>query len=127
MPPTFSAKTKHEMDPLYPVIEPAGKIIEPLPKFSDGTACNVYYHRSTTDTVEDVLRPGWFNHMKETFRSGKQRSVLHLVSCYLGEIETGLVQIDLYLADAPSSFDGNVIMKPVTRFEPAKADKPKAA
>lgn len=48
--------------------------------------------------------------MKETFRSGKQKSVVHLVSCYLGEVETGLVKIDLHLVDAPSSYDGHVIM-----------------
>ena len=105
---TFTAKTKEELYPTYDATPE--RIIEPLPKLHDGTSVNVYFYRSKTDTPEDVLRPGFFNHMKQTFRSGRQKSVLHLVSCFLGEVETGLVQIDLHVVDAPSSYDGHVIM-----------------
>ena len=100
---TFTAKTKDEIDPLYPVTPPTQKILEPLPKMADGTSMNHYYHRSTTDTVEDVLRPGRFDHMKDTFRSGAQKSVVHLVTCLLGEIETGLTRMDIHLWSPPGS------------------------
>ena len=36
---------------------------EPLPHIADGTAINIYYHRSKTDTVREVCRPGRFNFM----------------------------------------------------------------
>jgi hypothetical protein len=122
---TFTAREKQ---PLYPVEDlTPEKITEPLCKFSDGTSINHFYHRSKTDTVEMVTAPGFFNFMRDSFRSGRQKSVVHLVSCFLGEVEEGLTQIDLCLVDAPSSFDGNVIMARVTRFEPVKAVKPKAA
>ena len=87
---------------------------------SDNTAVNHYYHRSKTDTLEDVLRPGFFNFMKENFRSGKQKAVVHLVSCYLGEIEDGLTIIDLNLVDAPAGQNQDVLMAQTKRFDAYK-------
>ena len=43
---------------------------EPLPHIADGTAINIYYHRSKTDSVRDVCRPGRFNFMRDTFPGG---------------------------------------------------------
>ena len=61
-------------------------IREPLSKVSDGTALNHYYHRSKTDSLEDVTAPGYFNWMRDTFRSGFKKGVIHYVSVHLGEI-----------------------------------------
>ena len=49
---------------------------EPLPHLSDGTACNSYYFRSKTNTVRDVCRPGRFDFMRDSFRSGAHKGVV---------------------------------------------------
>ena len=128
--PNFEAKDKQEFQKLYPEYD-AGPAPdrEPLCKMADGTACNHYYMHSKFDTVEMVSMPGYFDFMRDTFRSGKQKGVVHLVSCFLGVIEEGLTQVELQLLDAPSASSGPVVMAVgrVTRFEPVKADKTKAA
>ena len=129
--PNFEAKTKpemaakHEREPLYPTYDATPeKIREPLSKFGDNTAVNHYFYQSATASVEDVCSPGYFDWMRDSFRSGRSKSVIHLVSCYLGTISEGLVVVDLSLIDAPSPSGGPVIMAPVKRFE---AGKTKAA
>ena len=98
-------------------------IREPLSKVSDGTALNHYYHRSKTDSVEDVTAPGYFNWMRDTFRSGFKKGVIHYVSVHLGEIADGLTQVDLHVVDVPATFSQPVIMAVgnVTHFTKAKA------
>ncbi len=128
--PNFEAKEKAEFQKLYPEYNAAPQVErEPLSKMADGTACNHYYMHSKLDTVEMVSMPGYFDFMRDTFRSGKQKGVVHLVSCYLGEIGDGLTQVELQLLDAPSPSGGPVIMAvgPVTRFAPVEVPKDKAA
>ncbi len=121
---TFTAKTKpemaakHEREPLYPTYDATPeKIREPLSKFGDNTAVNHYFFQSATASVEDVCSPGSFNWMRDSFRRGRSKNVIHLVSCYLGNIPEGLTQVDLSLVDAPSASSGPVTMAPVKRFE----------
>ena len=98
---------------------------EPLGKISDGTCCNAYFLHDRFATVEEVCAPGFFDFMRDTFRSGKQKGVCHFVTAYLGEISDGLTQVELQVLDAPSPSGGPVIMAVgnVQRFEPAKAVK----
>ena len=117
----FQAKEKQDLYPGYNATPE--KIREPLSKFGDNTSVNHYFFQSATASVEDVCSPGYFDWMRDSFRSGRSKSVIHLVSCYLGTISEGLTVVDLSLIDAPSPSGGNVIMAPVTRFEPVKADK----
>ena len=97
---------------------------EPLDKWSDGTAVNHYYMRSKTDDVIDVCKPGYFNFMKETFRSGGHKGVVHYVTCLLGQIEDGLTEVRLHLIDAPGGFSGDVIMAKgeSRKFTPVRHD-----
>ena len=124
--PNFEAKEKQEFQKLYPEYNAGPEPDrEPLCKMADGTACNHYYMHSKFDTVEMVTAPGYFNFMRDTFRSGRQKGVVHLVSCYLGKIEDGLKEVQLQLLDAPSPSGGPVVMAVgnIQRFEPAKAVK----
>ena len=111
--PNFQAKTKE--DPYPPKPER-----EPLPHVSDGTAFNHYYYRDKAHTVDDVSAPGFFNFMRDTFRSGAQKSVVHMVTCQLGEVAEGLIEVDLHVVDAPSASTGPVTMAvgPVNRYKP---------
>jgi len=121
--PTFVAKTKKELYPEYDATPQPER--EPLPHVADGTAVNHYYYRGKVDTVDDVSAPGFFNFMRDTFRSGRQKAVVHWVTCDLGDVTEGLIRIDLHLVDAPSAFSGPVVMAcgPVKRFKPtAKAN-----
>ena len=110
--PNFQAKTKesHHQQPER----------EPLPHVSDGTALNHYYYRDKAYTVDDVSAPGFFNFMRDTFRSGAQKSVVHMVTCQLGEVAEGLIEVDLHVVDAPSASTGPVTMAvgPVKRYKP---------
>ena len=94
--PNFEAKEKQEFQKLYPeyAAGPAPDR-EPLSKMADGTACNAYFMHSKFDTVEMVSMPGYFDFMRDTFRSGKQKGVCHFVTAYLGEIGDGLTQVEL--------------------------------
>ena len=134
--PNFEAVSKQDLaakaDPqhLYPKYDATPEQHrEPLDKFSDGTALNHFYFRSKTDTVAEVSAPGFFDFMRDTFRSGRQQSVVHFITCLLGEIADGLTQVELHLVDAPSQFSGPVVMAAgdVKKFKPFKADKTKAA
>jgi hypothetical protein len=93
---------------------------EPLCQMHDGTSVNVYYLRSKTDTVEDVSSPGFFDFMRDNFRSGDWRGVIHMVRCHLGEVKDGLTEVDLHVVDAPSPSGGPVVMAlgPVKKFKP---------
>ena len=127
--PNFAVKEKDSPTPT--------RLEEPLPHLSDGTAVNCYYHRSKTDTVRDVCRPGRFDFMRESFRSGAHKGVIHMVKCMLGNAEDGLTEIDLHLVEAPGSYSGPVIMAKgaVRKYSPVRHDaesadeetKPKAA
>ena len=125
--PTFTSRTKSQMQN-YDEPAPA-PVREPLCKVSDGTAVNNFYMKSKTDTVEDVIGPGYFNFMRDTFLSGASRSVVHFVTCHLGDVAEGLTAIDLHLVNAPRSLSEPVIMAagPVQRFTLPTADKSKAA
>ena len=127
----FQAKEAREFKNLYGPEYNAGPPPErePLGKVSDGTCCNIYFLHDKFATVEMITAPGFFDFMRDTFRSGKKKGVVHLVTAYLGLIEDGLTQVDLQLLDAPSLSGGPVIMAAgnIQRFESAKADKPKAA
>ena len=74
--PTFVVEEKDRPAP--------ARLEEPLPHLSDGTAVNQYYFRSKTDTVRDVCKPGRFNFMRDSFRSGAHKGVVHLVKAMLG-------------------------------------------
>ena len=110
--PQFEAKTKE--DPYPPKPER-----EPLSHVADGTAFNHYYYRDKAYTVDDVSAPGFFNFMRDTFRSGAQKSVVHMVTCQLGEVAEGLIEVDLHVVDAPSASTGPVTMAagPVKRYK----------
>ena len=97
---------------------------EPLPHISDGTSINQYYHRSRTDTVRDVCRPGHFDFMRDTFRSGAKMGVVHMVKCMLGEVVDGLTEVDLHLVEAPSPYSGPVLMAKgaARKYTPVKHD-----
>jgi len=102
--PNFQAKLKNEIN--LPEQPPR----EPLPKLADGTDVNVYYFRDKTATVTDVTAPGFFNFMRDTFRSGARMGVVHMVKCLLGEVADGLVEIDLHVTASPDTYSGPVLM-----------------
>lgn len=123
---TFQTKVRDRDDNIV-TVQPER---EPLCKVSDNTDCNHYYYRDEFATVEDVSKPGFFNFMRDTFRSGAKRRntprVVHMIMCDLGEVTEGLTRIDLHVVEAPSAFDGPVTMAvgTATRFKPtAKTDK----
>lgn len=112
--PNFQAKTKEDL-PAPPAPER-----EPLCKMADGTVVNHYYFRDKTLTVDDVSAPGFFNFMRDCFRSGGGKGVVHMVTCHLGEVTEGLTEVDLHLVAAPGSYTGTVLMAvgPVKRYKP---------
>lgn len=101
---TFTAKTKEDL----PDTPPPER--EPLPHISDGTAVNHYYFRDKTLTVDDVSAPGFFNFMRDCFRSGAAKSVVHKITCDLGEVAEGLTEVGLHVVVAPSAHSGHVVM-----------------
>ena len=115
----FQAKTKEELHDNQPPNLPQPEC-EPLCKMADGTDMNHYYFRGKAVTVDEVSAPGFFNFMRENFRSGRQKSVVHMVTCQLGEVTEGLIEVDLHLVDAPSAFSGPVVMAvgPVKHYKP---------
>jgi len=121
---TTIAKTKKELYTEYDETPPPPPEREPLPKVSDGTAVNCYYYRDRAASVDDVSAPGYFNFMRDCFRSGANKGVVHKVTCDLGEITEGLITVDLHVVAAPSAHSGHVVMAvgPVIRYKPvAKA------
>lgn len=116
--PNFQAKSKKELYPEYDETPPPPP--EPLCKMADGTAVNHYYFRDKTLTVDDVSAPGFFNFMRETFRSGGGKGVIHMVTCQLGEVAEGLTEVDLHVVSAPGSYNGKVVMAagPVKHYKP---------
>ena len=85
--------------------------LEPLCKWADGTAVNVYYHRDKVATVLDVCKPGFFNFMRDTFRSGAGQGVVHYVICVLGDAAAGFKEVRLILDKAPLPSGGDVTMQ----------------
>jgi hypothetical protein len=119
----FVAKEKGE---LYPVQPPkTSPIREPLPKVADGTAVNHYYFRDKAATVAEVSAPGFFDFMRDTFRSGGQKGVVHMITAHLGEVAEGLTEVTLHLVDAPTQFSGPVVMAvaDTKRYKPATKPK----
>jgi hypothetical protein len=98
---------------------------EPLCKVSDGTSANHYYFRDKFASVADVSAPGYFDFMRDSFTSGSNKGVIHMILCHLGEIADGLTAVDLHVVDAPRSIREPVIMAvgAVQKFAPPKADK----
>lgn len=112
--PDFQAKEKDDQH--YPP-QPER---EPLDKVSDGTAVNHYYLRDRLATVEDVSAPGFFDFMRDTFRSGSSKGVIHMVTAHLGEVADGLIEVDLHCVEAPTPSGGPVVMAvaDVKKFRP---------
>ena len=79
----FEAKTAAELRG-EPAEAPKQPQLDPLCKWADGTAVNVFYHRDPRATVQNVLKPGYFDFMRDTFISGRDKSVIHYVICVLG-------------------------------------------
>lgn len=115
---SFTAKTKEELYPEYDATPQPER--EPLCKMADGTAVNHYYFRDRAASVNDVSAPGFFNFMRDCFRSGGGKGVVHMVTCQLGEVAEGLTEVDLHLVVAPGNFSGPVVMAvgPVKHYKP---------
>jgi hypothetical protein len=63
--------------------------------------------------------------MRDTFRSGGQKGVVHMITAHLGEVAEGLTELTLHLVDAPTQFGGPVVMAvaDTRRFKPATKPK----
>lgn len=98
--------------------------LEYLPHKHDGIALQNYFFRHQTHTLHDVIRPGYFNSVRETLAQQIAANAEILIMCVLGKREDGLTVVNLHVSDARRDpvFDVMVAYSKATKFTPVRHD-----